>query len=260
VDLNDVLERLAAGGISVSEAQQQLAAHGIFTVGDFARLDTGRHSRKGVPEVVYAPGKTPEQLTGICDGLLERNGSAIISGLEADHRQSLESRFAEQISVDAPEAKTMVIRQPGNRPEATGGVVGLLAAGTADVPVAEQAAIMAAEMGSTVIKAFDVGVAGVHRLVEPLREITEAGAASIVVAAGMEGALPSVVAGLVALPVIGLPTSTGYGMGGGGVAALMAMLQSCSPGLVVVNIDNGIGAGATAALIANTAARRPDRS
>ncbi len=133
-----------------------------------------------------------------------------------------------------------------------------MTAGTSDIPIAEEAAVVAAEMGSVVISAYDVGVAGLHRLAAPLRDMRERGVDAIVVAAGMDGALPSVVAGLVDVPVIGLPTSVGYGLGGRGVAALLSMLQTCAPGLAVVNIDNGVGAGATAALIANrvAAARR----
>jgi NCAIR mutase (PurE)-related protein len=134
-----------------------------------------------------------------------------------------------------------------------GGVVGILTAGTSDIPVAAEASLAAAEMGATVLEAWDVGVAGLHRLVAPLERFATARTDVIVVAAGMDGALPSVVAGLVDIPVIGLPTSVGYGLGAGGVVALTTMLQSCAPGLVVVNIDNGIGAGTTAALIANRA-------
>ncbi len=131
----------------------------------------------------------------------------------------------------------------------------MLAAGTVDVAVAEEAATMCEAMGVAVVRAYDVGVAGLHRLSGPLEQLREAQVAAVVVAAGMEGALPSVVAGLLDAPVIGLPTSVGYGLGGGGEAALLGMLQSCTPGLVVVNIDNGIGAGAAAALIARRAAQ-----
>jgi hypothetical protein len=132
--------------------------------------------------------------------------------------------------------------------------VGILSAGTSDIPIAAEASLIAAEMGATVLEAWDVGVAGLHRLVSPLERFAAAEVDVIVVAAGMDGALPSVVAGLVDVPVIGLPTSVGYGLGAGGVGALTTMLQSCAPGLVVVNIDNGIGAGSTAALIANRSA------
>lgn len=252
--LPDILKLVAEGKLAVEEARDRLSLAGIATVADFARLDIGRHHRKGVPEVIFAPGKTPEQLTEICAEMVDKTGRAIAGGLEPDQWRALEKKFGGMIKVAVTEAKTMVLRRPGHDPEPTGGTVGILSAGTADMPAAEQARIIAEEMGARVIKAYDVGVAGVHRLAEPLKQMVEAGVAALVVAAGMEGALPSVVAGLVAVPVIGLPTSTGYGLGGGGVTALLSMLQTCSPGLVVVNIDNGIGAGATAALIANRAA------
>jgi NCAIR mutase (PurE)-related protein len=135
-----------------------------------------------------------------------------------------------------------------------GGRVGALSAGTSDLPVLEEALAVAREMDASVMSFHDVGVAGVHRLAAPLEELREFDPDSLIVAAGMEGALPSVVSGLVAVPVIGLPTSTGYGLGGDGTAAILGMLQTCSPGLSVVNVDNGVGAGATAALIANRAA------
>jgi NCAIR mutase (PurE)-related protein len=150
-----------------------------------------------------------------------------------------------------PVAQGLVASMPGAQRPTTGGIVGILSAGTSDLPVAAEAALMAAEMGARVLEAWDVGVAGIHRVFGPLQQFIDAGVDAIVVAAGMDGALPSVVAGLVDVPVIGLPTSVGYGLGAGGVGALTSMLQSCAPGLAVVNIDNGIGAGSTAALIAN---------
>jgi NCAIR mutase (PurE)-related protein len=137
----------------------------------------------------------------------------------------------------------------------TGGLVAVISAGTSDIPVAEEAALVAEEMGCHVTCIYDVGVAGLHRLMKPLRDLLSNGVDVIIVAAGMDGALPSVVAGLVPVPVIGLPTSIGYGMGGKGVAALLSMLQTCVPGLSVVNIDNGVGAGSTAAIIANRVAQ-----
>jgi len=153
-----------------------------------------------------------------------------------------------------PRSRVVVARRADAPPPEVRGAVGVLAAGTSDVAVAGEAVAMIRAMEVDALTAFDVGVAGLHRLSGPLEEMRAAGVGAVVVAAGMEGALPSVVAGLVAVPVIGLPTSSGYGFGGRGEAALMGMLQSCSPGLAVVNIDNGVGAGATAALIARGAA------
>jgi NCAIR mutase (PurE)-related protein len=148
------------------------------------------------------------------------------------------------------EGYTLALRRPGADVPPNGGQVGILSAGTSDIPVAEEAAALCCEMGCAVQRAYDVGVAGLHRLFEPLQAMLAAPVDAIIVAAGMDGALPSVVAGLVDVPVIGLPTSVGYGLGGGGLGALTSMLQTCSPGLAVVNIDNGIGAGAMAGLIA----------
>src|SRR5665811_1764653 len=192
----------------------------------------------------------------ICEALVEHTGRAIACGLDADQWPAIEGAFGNMVVVANKDAKTVVVRKPGIEPELTGGRLGIISAGTADVPVSEQARLVAEEMGCEVIAEYDVGVAGVHRLVEPLTNMIDSRVAAIIVAAGMEGALPSVVAGLVPVPVIGLPTSTGYGLGGDGIAALLSMLQSCCPGLVVVNIDNGVGAGATGALIANRTACR----
>jgi len=168
-------------------------------------------------------------------------------------RQALEPLGATVQS--APSGATVLVtRRDAAPPPESGGVVGLLTAGASDAPSADEAAWVAREMGCRVVRADDVGVAGLHRLEAPLRTLRDEGVDAVVVAAGMDGALPSVVAGLVDVPVIGLPTSIGYGLGGGGVAALLSMLQTCAPGLVVVNIDNGVGAGATAALFANRVA------
>lgn len=254
MNLRTVLDLLARGEITAAEAESRLEPHAIAPVEEFARLDIGRHGRKGVPEVVQARGKTFKQTLSITAALMDRTGHAIVSSLAPEDWQHLANHFGSQVAAGDPESGMLVVRKPGHEPQPTGGKIGILSAGTADVPVAEAARLVAAEMGCETLSAYDVGVAGVHRLAEPLREMTAAGAACLVVAAGMEGALPSVVAGLVSVPVIGLPTSTGYGLGGDGTAALLSMLQSCCPGLVVVNIDNGVGAGATAALIANRTA------
>lgn len=222
----------------------------------FANLDFGRHHRKGVPEIVLADAKTVQQSLAIAAAFLERTGRAILSRVPSDLYQALVARYGEK-GFEWYEASRTAILRRGPRPEQTGGRVAILTAGTSDQAVAEEAAIVCQEMGCQVTMTCDVGVAGLHRLFAPLRDALEVQDVDvIIVAAGMDGALPSVVSGLVDVPVIGLPTSVGYGMGGQGQGALMAMLQTCSPGLAVVNIDNGVGAGATAALIANRAARQ----
>ncbi|MBI2938848.1 MAG: nickel pincer cofactor biosynthesis protein LarB [Chloroflexi bacterium] len=217
--------------------------------------DLNRQHRKGVPEVILAAGKQPEQVVSIAEAFLCRGGRAIISRIGPDLASLLRERLADDHLEFHPLSQMVVARRGTTPPEPTGGRVGILTAGTSDAPVAEQAAVLMREMGCQVSFFSDVGVAGIHRLFQPLHALLSQEVDAIVVAAGMDGALPSVVAGLVDVPVIGLPTSTGYGIGGQGVAALLSMLQTCAPGLAVVNIDNGIGAGAMAGLIANRAAR-----
>jgi NCAIR mutase (PurE)-related protein len=227
------------------------------------QVDPLRQFRKGVPEVVYAAGK-PADLTVLSVAkLLERSptGRVLVSRVPTEVVRRLQNEFGPPIAtvVTPPGGGTVLVaRADAAAPSETGGVVALLTAGASDAPVADEAAWVAREMGCHVVRADDVGVAGLHRLEAPLRALREQSADVVIVVAGMDGALPSVVSGLVDIPVIGLPTSVGYGLGGGGLAALLSMLQTCAPGLVVVNIDNGVGAGATAALIANrvAAARR----
>ena len=219
--------------------------------GSEARLDFGRAARKGIPEIVFGQGKSDDQIVAIMRAFVERNGRALGSRLRPATLARLAAEFAE-CHVDArPTARAAAIHAPGYQRPVTGGRIGVLTAGTSDIPVAEEARLVAEEMGCDVAALYDVGVAGLHRLLDPLRELLGTEVAALVVAAGMDGALPSVVAGLAPVPVIGVPTSVGYGAGGKGRAALLSMLQTCAPGLVVVNIDNGVGAGATAALIAN---------
>lgn len=223
---------------------------------DAARPDFDRRARKGVPEVVIADRKTTEQALDIVRRFMETTGRAILSRVPVELETRLRAEFREQADMEwLPEPRAAVLSRPGTQPPQTGGRVGVITAGTSDIPWAEEAALLCREMGCEVHTVYDVGVAGIHRLWEPLHcLLDEAQVDVFIVAAGMDGALPSVVSGLVDVPVIGLPTSVGYGMGGNGEAALLSMLQTCAPGMAVVNIDNGIGAGAIAGLIANRAA------
>lgn len=221
-------------------------------VSDLARLDLDRRARSGIPEVVFGQGKSPEQLLAICERMASRQGRAIASRLGPGGAEALRRALGAALEVESyAGGRLAVIARADAERVQTGGRVAVLAAGTSDIPVAEEARVMALEMGCEVIQHYDVGVAGLHRLVDPLREIVEQDVAAVVAVAGMEGALPTMVKGLVPMPVIGVPTSVGYGLGQPGEAALMTMLHSCALGLTVVNIDNGIGGGATAALIAN---------
>src|SRR5215212_8697681 len=235
-DLPDELERIlaavAGGVLSPSAAAGRLRSGEVRYLDEFAVLDLGRQARKGVPEVVYAPGKTPEQVARICETLLASTERVIVSD-------------------SSPEVTAELRRSLPKTPVRSAGRAVAISAGTSDVPVLGEAVAVAREMGAAVRSFHDVGVAGIHRLTQPLEELRSFDPDCLIVAAGMEGALPSVVAGLVAVPVVGLPTSTGYGLGGDGTAAILGMLQTCSPGLSVVNVDNGIGAGATAARVAN---------
>jgi len=236
------LERALANDASADRADSTL------------RLDPGRAQRTGIPEVVLAPRKTTADVATSLIQLAERQGRALASRLRDDQIETLPALIPTPFTLQLEtEARIAIVARPGACITATSGRVAIVSAGASDRPIATEAAIMAHEMGCEVRVIQDVGVAGLHRLIAPLRQIMEWGVDVIVVAAGMDGALPPVISGLVTVPVIGLPVSVGYGYGGDGTAALMSMLQSCSPGLAVVNIDNGIGAGSMAALIANRA-------
>ncbi|HEV7236289.1 MAG TPA: nickel pincer cofactor biosynthesis protein LarB [Ktedonobacteraceae bacterium] len=237
------------------EQESQNLQRNSLSSGIQTRADAGREQRKGVPEVIFGETKAVPQIIAMAQTLLDGSGRAIISRVQPEAIVSLRAAFQAYTVYVREAARAMVIYKPDYVRRSTGGHVGIISAGTSDIPVAEEAALIAEEMGCRVTCIYDVGVAGLHRLIEPLRNLLSTEVDAIIVAAGMDGALPSVVTGLVPVPVIGLPTSIGYGLGGKGVAALLAMLQTCAPGLTVVNIDNGVGAGSTAALIANRVAR-----
>jgi hypothetical protein len=221
----------------------------------FAKLDIHRTERTGIPEAILAEGKTTRQVVEALRRMAADAGFALATRVDEECAIAIRSVLASKFRIHrVPLARTVVVSKKGARRKPTGGIIAILAAGTSDIPAAEEARVTAEMMGCEVLTHYDVGIAGIHRLLEPLETVLSKGVSAIVAVAGMEGALPSVVRGLVPVPVIGVPTSTGYGYGGLGKAALMTMLQSCAPGLTVVNIDNGFGAGATAALIANQVA------
>lgn len=260
-DVRRLLEDVRAGGTGIDVALQRLRLFQIAALEDVARLDINRDLRKGVPEVIYGSRKSDADLECIVRRCLADRGFALATRLTPERAERLrEALCRDPGSVSAATAEVtfayqenahvLTVRTPSYRPPEERGCVGVLTAGTSDIPVAEEAVLVITHMGCRVERGYDTGVAGLHRLREPLTRMLETGADVLIVVAGMEGALPSVVAGLVDIPVIGVPASTGYGLGGDGTAALLSMLQSCSPGLVTVNIDNGVGAGAAAALIA----------
>jgi NCAIR mutase (PurE)-related protein len=253
--MREILERLLEGEIPIREAEKLLQISTMKEIEDVA-LDIRREIRTGVPEVVWSEGKTSAKVVEIASALLEREGRAIISRVSEEQIEALRGALSDECELWVKEkARLIVAQRRGFQPPRLGRKIGIMTAGTSDVKVAEEARIIAEEMGCEVLTAYDVGIAGFHRHLKPLMGMVEEGVDAIVVVAGMEGALPSVVASLVDIPVIGVPSSVGYGFGAGGIGALTAMLQSCSPGLCVVNIDNGFGAGTYAALIAKRVAK-----
>ncbi len=255
--LRDVLRKLAECQLGLDEAERLIrAALNIEVVEGLVRLDVGRECRRGVPEIILASGKPPSLVVKAAAEMAKRTGKVIVSRAEPIHAELLVKELGAGFEVEFHEAsRLLVAKRSGTKVEDGLGRVGVLAAGTADLAVVEEVEVVAREMGCEVFKALDVGVAGLTRLRDALSMLWDADVDVIVVVAGREGALPSVVAGLVDVPVIGVPTSTGEGVGGRGVAALLSMLQSCSLGVAVVNVDGGVAAGVVASLIARRAAR-----
>lgn len=254
--LRELLEKLVKGQISMDEAERLLKVLAVEEVGTLARIDVNREVRRGIPEVIFAEGKTPKEVAEIALSMLNKNGRAIISRITKEQTIAIKKIVLKDALLWVHErAKIAVIKKREFKVKRSGGKVGILTAGTSDIPVAEEARIIVEEMGCEVVTAYDVGVAGIHRLFSPLKKMLEKDVDVIIVVAGREGALPSVVAGMVDVPIIAVPTSIGYGYGEKGIGALMAMLQACPLGLAVVNIDSGIAAGAVATLIANRVAK-----
>jgi NCAIR mutase (PurE)-related protein len=241
--LRDLLESVAASRMPVDEAMSELRELPFRALG-FAHADTHRHLRTGFPEVILGEGKTAEQIAAILVELAKGGSTVLATRITPEKAAVVLAAVPEARHLPVPRA-IVLGRMPA--PDRGRGTIAVVSAGTADVPVAEEAALTAELGGNKVERLFDVGVAGLHRLLAN-REIVERSEITIVVA-GMEGALPSVVAGLFARPVIAVPTSVGYGASLQGIAALLAMLTSCAAGVSVVNIDNGFGAGRLAAML-----------
>ena len=253
--LREILGRLARNEISIDEAERLLRVTSITELADMAKLDVNREIRKGFPEIILAEGKRTEDVARIALKMLESVGRVIVSRGNREHMDAVKDLIPEEADLNWNErAGMIVVKKKGFTIERTGGRIGVLTAGTSDIPIAEEVKVVAEEMGCEVFSAYDAGVAGLHRLFLPVKEMINWDVDVIVVIAGREGALPTVVAGLVDVPIIGVPTSIGYGYGGKGVSALMSMLQACSLGIAVVNIDGGVAGGTIAALIANRVA------
>ena len=251
------MENFAKGRLSIEEAQKYITIHSIEYVGNnLAKLDTGRELRRGIPEVIFAKGKEYQDIIRIVLSAAKEREQLVISKM---HRKDI-PRFCRDLKkrnfyleVGRNSTSILISKSSCVAHQKIDKKIGILAAGTSDIGIAEEARLVAKAMGCGAIISYDVGIAGMHRIFPALQEMIAERVHVIVVVAGMEGALASVISSIVDIPVIGVPTSVGYGFGSGGIAALASMLQSCTLGLAVVNIDNGVGAGAFAALIANRA-------
>ena len=241
-NLQELLLRFQSGETNVEEVIEKLKGLPYENLG-YANVDHHRAIRQGFPEVIFGKGKTPEQIAGLAERLLANAGNVLVTRTNLAAFELVQKINPEAVFHESCQAIS-VIR---DRTEHGKGTIAIVTAGTSDIPVAEEAALTAEAMGNRLLKLFDVGVAGIHRILSR-REILQS-AKVVVCVAGMEGALPSVVGGLVSVPVIAVPTSIGYGASFGGVAALLGMLNSCSSNVSVVNIDNGFGAGYVASLI-----------
>jgi pyridinium-3,5-biscarboxylic acid mononucleotide synthase len=251
--LQDLLEQYRDGRISLDAAAEAIEGLRLDRIGDFACIDLGRNVRCGMPEVVLAEGKDPAHLAEITIRQAERAGRCVVTRVNPDQAVRIREQADKAgIAVEYREQGHTLVAGNGPVPRRTGGIVAIITAGTSDIRVAEEARIIAEEMGCEVRTAYDVGAAGIHRLFPALKPLL--GAHVFIVCAGREGTLPAVVAGLVDKPVIGIPVSVGYGYMGEGRAALASMLQSCSV-IAVVNIDAGFMGGAFAAQVANIGAR-----
>jgi len=244
--IRKLLKAVKEGSIGIDEALQRLRDFPFEEIG-FATIDHHRAIRRGFPEVVLCQGKSPDQVVAIGRRIVEKGNILLATRVNQGTAEKLKGEFPE--AEHNPVARTFVVYPEGkkDRVERGRGTVLVVSAGTSDIPVAEEAAVTAEVMGNRVERLFDVGVAGIHRLLSHREKLFSASV--IIVVAGMEGALASVVSGLVDVPVIGVPTSVGYGASFGGISALLGMLNSCSAGVTVVNIDNGFGAGYAASLI-----------
>ncbi|MCQ2971143.1 MAG: nickel pincer cofactor biosynthesis protein LarB [archaeon] len=252
--MKDILERLVDGEINIDEAERLINADNILEFNEVAKFDSKRKNRAGFPEAVFAQSKEYEDLLLIIKKYMQSNNdNLIVTRLSKERYENILNDLGENSFVFEynRRAQILIIRKEIVEKPAIA-KVGIMTAGTSDVNIAEEARVIVEEGGCEAITSYDVGVAGIHRLFPQIARMVEENVRAIIVCAGMEGTLPSVVAGLVDVPVIAVPTSVGYGVGEGGRVALDAMLQSCAPGIAVVNIDNGFGAGVFALTIVNS--------
>ena len=253
--LREIIEKVASGALSPEDALRELRLFAVQELEGLANLDTTRELRKGLPEIVRCRGKPAASAVALGTALYDVSGRAIFSSATDAHRELFARERPDSTIALDEQAGVMVAKSPTYTPPRAVGVAGIVTGGTSDIPVARQAQIILEETGCAVHTFWDVGIAGLHRLFPVVRELIRLECDVVIAVAGQEAALAPVLAGLVDLPVIGLPTSTGTGHGGEGVSALMTMLQACSMGIATVNIDNGIAAGAVASAIARRVRR-----
>jgi len=258
LETHEILKAVKAGKISINDAKKLLSIYSIEEVEGIAKIDINRRKRRGIPEIIFAETKELEDIKKIIKRTLEKSNSVIVSRLKKTDYPKIHT-FAKKLKVKVKTGKRSSTLLLFKKPiKFQGGKVGILTAGTSDIGVAEEARLVCEAMNCKCITSYDVGVAGIQRIFPILKEVVEEDVDCIIVAAGMEGALATLVSTLVDIPIIGIPTSVGYGYGEKGIAALASMLQSCSLGLSVVNIDNGIAAGGIAANIANRTIRKKE--
>jgi len=253
MNIRDILERYSKNELDENEVERLLKLDFLERIGDHTLFDHARSARRGIPEIIFGERKDPLMLANIVEKVMETRDVVIVSRATLSHYEAVRETMGDNGVRWSERAHMVIVDRRGKI--VTRGRIGIMTAGTSDIDVAEEAREVSEAMGCEVMTAYDVGIAALHRVLDPLMEMVQAGCEVLIVIAGMDGALPSVVSGLVDVPVIGVPCSVGYGLGTQGEAALMSMLHSCSPGLVVVNIDNGVNAGATAALIARRCSR-----
>ena len=256
MQVREILESLKDGKISTDNAEKLLSLYSIEEVEEFAKIDINRRKRRGIPEVILAETKELDEIKKIAKRTLEKSNSAIISRIRKDDYPKIlafSKRLKVKVKTGKKSSSILLFKKPIRF---QGGKVGIITAGTSDIGVAEESRLMCEAMNCRCITSYDVGVAGIQRVFPILKQMIDEDVDCVIVAAGMEGALATLVSTLVDMPVIGIPTSVGYGYGEKGIAALASMLQSCSLGLSVVNIDNGIAAGGIAANIANRRTRK----
>jgi NCAIR mutase (PurE)-related protein len=255
LDLTEILESLDLGKISITKAKKMLSLYAVEKIEDFAKIDTSRKLRRGIPEVIFAEKKELDDLKKIILATTIKSDSVLVSRINKDDYKKILS-FSKKNKLKIHTGKNTTTLLFSKKLHSTGGKVGILTAGTSDVGIAEEARLVCEAMGCKCICSYDIGIAGIHRVFPVIKKLISEEVDAIIVVAGMEGALASVVSSLVDIPVVGVPSSVGYGYGEKGIAALASMLQSCTLGLTVVNIDNGIGAGAFAANVANRSIRK----